>query len=442
MLKEAILFSLLYLSVLYSPIRIINIEGTLFGNQADQALEMDLNYDAEYENISNFIFVNESDYHKGYFADSICLKDSLYYNKSFCILNLTNVPPGNYFIYPDDHHPDSVFQYNGTIEVRDIKRIYIGERRSIIDYLILNSKLYKNFDFQNFTLSIYGKDINNTFIKRLILKDSENLYNLPLSCERILDSDVNCRGYFGTIKPNLYYVYGVENDDGLFFNLLAQNISFMISKEEDRVKKDITLNYIEGMGYYNEISSFYLNFSEKVDSYLFEAFFLKNENNLRYYNAIYECNSTIKGLSNILRCNFDFMDAPIGNYTLKYIYDSETYESKVTFEIKERKKEDILDENQLLNVYGNLKRNKNIDYAFFTFNGKRNIYLAYMVLTDGNKRKNFVQILNCKMVDYSDDLFDLKCEIDLSYVSEGEYTITEYYINNQHYFTNLVIRVN
>ena len=95
-----------------------------------------------------------------------------------------------------------------------------------------------------------------------------------------------------------------------------------------------------------------------------------------------------------------------------------------------------------MNFYGNLRSNKNVEYAFFTFNGKRNINLAYIVLTDENKRKNVIQVFDCKIVDYTNEEFDLKCMIDLSYISEGKYTLTEYYINNQHYLINIGVYVN
>ena len=45
-------------------------------------------------------------------------------------------------------------------------------------------------------------------------------------------------------------------------------------------------------------------------------------------------------------------------------------------------------------------------------------------------------------MDYTNDEFDLKCVIDLSYISQGKYTLTEYYINNQHYIANIGVNVN
>lgn len=446
MLSKIIIFLLLFLSVLGSSIVVQNITGTLYEKSPNQLLEITINADCciQPEKLSNFTFIENKNHSKIFFAPSICFNENeaLYNWKFFCVLYLVTIPSGRYTIYSEKYK--DMFFYNGNFSI-DIK----GEKDrkdSVIELFQLHSKIYENLDFQNFTLSLYGKEIDSSFIEKIVLKIGKNFSIIPVRCIQGHFIDAYCIGNFDGIKIGRYNTYGLQYD-GLFYNLSLHNIYFNIYEKEDLVNK-ISLLDIQGIGYYNERSSFTLYFNGKVDIKQFERFGLRNVNGLQDYNVNCMDNETFGGLSYSINCTFSLEGIPIGKYIINYIYQNYYYESIAALEIKKRKNENededenVFIENKLLNFYGNLKSNKNIEYAFFSFSGKRNINLAYIVLTDENKRKNVLQIFDCKIVDYTNDEFDLKCVIDLSYVSEGKYTLSEYYINNQYYIASIGVNVN
>jgi len=446
MLTKIIIFLLLFLSVLGSSVLVKNITGTLYEKLPNQLLEITFNADwgVQPEEFSNFTFIENKNHNKIYFAQSLCINENeaLYYWKFFCVLDLTNVPSGRYTIY-SENLKYMFFEYgNFSIDVKGEK----DRKKSVFELLQLHSKIYANLDFQNFTLSLYGKEIDSSYIEKLVLKTGKNFSIIPVRCIQGHFIDAYCIGNFDGIKSGRYNAYGLQYDS-LFYNLSIHEIYFNIYEKEDLVNK-ISLLDIQGIGYYNEKSSFTLYFNGKVDIKQFERFGLRNVNGLQDYNVNCMDNETFGGLSNSINCTFSLEGIPIGKYILNYIYQDYYYESIAVLEIKKRKNENededenVFTENKLLNFYGNLKSNKNIEYAFFSFSGKRNINLAYIVLTDENKRKNVLQIFDCKIVDYTNDEFDLKCVIDLSYVSEGKYTLSEYYINNQYYIASIGVNVN
>ena len=457
MLTKIIIFLLLFFAVLGSSILVESIDGILYEKLPNQLLEITINDNCciQPEKFSNFTFIENKNHRNIYFVHSLCINENeaLRHWKFFCILNLTDVPSGRYTIYSVYYEDMFFYKGNFSIDIRE-KDINIDRKDSIIESLELHSKIYEKLDFQNFTLSLYGKEIDSSYIEKLVLKSGQNYFIIPVRCMQGHFIDAYCVGNFDGIKSGINFVYGLQYD-GLFYNLSVHHIYFNIYEKEDLVNK-ISLLDIQGIGYYNERSSFTLYFNGRVDIKHFERFGLRNVNGLQDYNVNCMDNETFGEVTNSIHCSFILEGIPIGKYILNYIYQNEYYESIAVLEIKQRKSENekenenenekenekVLNENKLLNFYGNLKSNKNIEYAFFSFSGKRNINLAYIVLTDENKRKNVLQIFDCKIVDYSDDEFDLKCVIDLSYVSEGKYTLTEYYINNQHYIASIGVHVN
>ena len=443
-------------------IRVLNISGTLYGNEPNQILEVATN-DNEYfrsEKFDNFTFIDNKNQSKIYYADSFCLNenDTAYNPTFFCILDLAHVPPGRYIIYSNFYKIEFCEYYgNFIIDVnKKEKDINKDSKNVVFESLVLSSIIYEKSKFQNFALSLYGKEINSSYLESLILTKDNNLFIIPVKYIGSKFNEDYYTGNFERVNSETYNIYGVKYD-GLFYNLSFLQNDFNIYKKEN-VTNITTLLDIEGIGYYDELSSFSLFFQEEVDINLFQEFSLRNLNNLQDYHLNYIFNNTFGELSNSINCIFDLKGIPIGNFSLNYVYKGEYYETEIFLEIKKREKEnekekekekekenekeDDLIGNKLLNFYGNLRSNKNIEYAFFTFNGKRNINLAYIVLTDENKRKNVIQVFDCKTVDYTNEEFDLKCMIDLSYISEGKYTLTEYYINNQHYLINIGVYVN
>ena len=93
-------------------------------------------------------------------------------------------------------------------------------------------------------------------------------------------------------------------------------------------------------------------------------------------------------------------------------------------------------------VYHNFIGNKDNQIAYFSFYGKNvSNYLAYIVLSDEYSRINVLQTFDCISFKINLDKYDLRCLLNLAYVNKGAYTVSEYYINNQHYNTKKKINV-
>ena len=96
----------------------------------------------------------------------------------------------------------------------------------------------------------------------------------------------------------------------------------------------------------------------------------------------------------------------------------------------------------MLEVYHNFKSNKDNQIAYISFAGTHaSNYLAYIVLNDGYSKINVLQTIDCNTISSTLNGFDLKCIFNLTYVDQGNYTLTEYYINNKHYNTKTLIKI-
>ena len=196
---------------------------------------------------------------------------------------------------------------------------------------------------------------------------------------------------------------------------------------------------IYGDAYSNATSLFKLIFNKDVNVNYFSRFYLtdiKPYLSYAYYlNFSFYKNEYNKSVD----CLFDFKRVPIGSYLLNFIYKNKTYPTNLTLTVKET---EIIAENDLLDVYSNFKKKKNNQTAYFSFNGRnRNKNLAYIVLKNEYSNIYVLQTFDCKITDYNSISFDLKCNINLTYVEEGKYSISEYYINNEHYYTKKNINV-
>ena len=270
-------------------------------------LEISINADCciQPEDFGIFTFIENTNHSKIYNAQSLCINENeaLYDWKFFCILDLTNVPSGIYTIYSENLK--DMFFWNGNYSI-DVKReddINIDRKDSVIESLQLHSKIYENLDFQNFTLSLYGKEIDSSYIEKLVLKTGKNFFIIPVRCIQGHFIDAYCIGNFNGIKSGLYNVYGLQYDVS-FYNLSSYQIYFNTYEKEDLVNK-ISLLDIQGIGYYNEISTFTFYFNGRLDIKLFERFGLRNVNGLQDYNLKLMDKETFGGLSNSINCTFN-----------------------------------------------------------------------------------------------------------------------------------------
>ena len=148
----------------------------------------------------------------------------------------------------------------------------------------------------------------------------------------------------------------------------------------------------------------------------------------------YYVNFTIHRIYNTsMNISFDLTNVPKGDYNVLFYYSRKNYTTNITLNVKEK---EILSENELIDIYHNFKRNKDNQVAYFSFYGRiKTNFLAYIVLSNNYSKINVLQTKGCTIISSDAYGYDLKCNLNLTYVNEGKYTISEYYINNQHYNT-------
>jgi hypothetical protein len=203
------------------------------------------------------------------------------------------------------------------------------------------------------------------------------------------------------------------------------------------VEEDIKLLYFSGEAYKN-ISHLHLTFNKNVSPHDLD-FYLTDYH--KSYLTFPMYHSYCRAYNTSIECDFDFSVIPKGIYNIDYYYKQKKYETNITIEVKER---EILSENDLVEVYHNFKRYRDNQIAFFSFHGRNpSKNLAYIVLNDGYSKINVLQTFECitNNFDYDESQYDLKCKLNLTYVGEGKYSVSEYYINNQHYYTKNKINI-
>ena len=62
--------------------------------------------------------------------------------------------------------------------------------------------------------------------------------------------------------------------------------------------------------------------------------------------------------------------------------------------------------------------------------------MKYIALNDGYSKINVLQAFWYKIINYTynEAQYALKYNLNFTYAGEGDYTISEYYINNVHYY--------
>ena len=359
---------------------------------------------------------------------------------------------------PEENH--SKINEN-SINNRHIK--YLRNLENSIEMKILNvsGELYEHQKGQ--ILNIIFNYKKNTFnpeeIKNitLITTNKSKLYTPNTEC--------HCKSYYSnTNSTNIYcyldltYVPKGEYLINSFYyqnNIINDRRTLIKIKEEQKkeknienqtlidlkssVSEDLKLIGIYGEAYSNNTSLFKLVFNKDVNVNYFSRFYLTDINPIFSYAYFLNFSFYKVGYNSSFDCLFDFNRVPSGSYLLNFIYANKTYPTNITLTVKEK---EIVTENDLLDVYSDFKRNNNNQTVYFSFNGRnRNNNLTYIVLKDENSNINVLQTFDCKIIDYDSKTFDLKCNLNLTYVKEGKYSISEYYINGQHYYSKQNINV-
>ena len=429
-----------------TEMKILNVSGDLYEYKKEQILNIFINLKKnlfkpeEIKNITLFS-LNKS---RLYAPKTECHYKSYYVNGNgtniYCYLDLTSIPKGDYLIYYFYYQNKII---NDRITLITIKEEKKKETKTEIPQLIdVFAAGFENMSNQNFTLYFKTNDFDYELINGITIFKNNTIgsfgFYISLIClHKERNNSAFCLADFKGLIADKYNIMFLEYNKK-YINVTG-NISFDVYKKREPIEEDLKLINIYGDAYSNNISLLNLIFNKAVNVSYFSRFFLSNikqhfsyvDNiNFSFYKSSY--NSSVY-------CYFDFRKIPIRTYSLNFNYKNKEYITDVALTVK---KKEILVENELLDVYSNFKRNKTNQIAYFSFNGEnKNNNLAYIVLKDEYSKINVLQTFDCKIVDYNSISFDLKCNLNLTYVDGGKYTISEYYINNQHYYTKKNINV-
>ena len=412
-------------------IKILNAYGFIYEFKNNQKLYLIADGTINSSEINNITLVSKDD-SKIYKPNTICQPKDNYLNENktyfYCILDLTNIKRGNYSIE---------YFYYKNIKINDGKTlIEIKEKKKeIIELIKVNTNGYEHISNQNITLTFNNNDTNYSHITGLDIYNNKSYLYIPLKCPEkgLKNNTVLCLANFTYAESAEYYMKYI-----VYYSIpvnVEENISFYIFRH-------LKLLNIIGKANTNDTSSFNLVFNKKVNSSLFFDFYLTDSRlNNSNYHINFKFNESFYNSS--IYCLFNFKKIPIGTYYINYIYNNKAYITNITLTIKEK---EILYENELLNIYSNFERHEDNQLAYFSFYGKnKNINLTYIALNDGYSRINVLQTFGCDIIYYNNSYkYDLRCKLNLTYVDEGDYTLSEYNINNGHYLAkkNINVHVN
>ena len=423
-------------------IKILNVSGELYEYKKGQILNAYINLKKNLfvaEEIRN-ITLSSLNRSKLYMLNTECHYKNYTFNANatsiYCYLDLTKVPKGEYLI--------NTFVYQNNI-INDRKTLLTikseekKENKTEIPKLIyVYSSAYEYMDLQNISLYFNTYNFNHTLINSITIYKNSTPFSLSLNCLfRDYNNSAFCLADFKNISSGKYNImYFIYNNT--FVNV-SEKLNLDVYKKDKPIEDDIKLIGIYGDAYINTTSLLNLKFNKYVNVNYFSRFYLTDIK--PYLSYAYYLNFTFykSGYYSSVDCLFDFQNIPVGSYLLNFIYQNKTYPTNITLAVKGK---EIITENDLLDVYSNFKGKTNNQTAFFTISGiNRNNTLSYIVLKDEYSNINVVQTFDCKIIDYDFNSFDLKCKLNLTYVEEGKYSISEYYINGQHYYSKKNIKV-
>ena len=421
-----------------SNLKIIYVYGDLYEHDRNATLHLLVNNPINPLILSNISIITR-DFFKMYALNTHCF----YENNSFyeevtnikCILDLNEIQKGDYFI--------NSFYYNSTLVINNYTLITVKEheeekkdnKTEKIELMNVYTNGYENMSYQNISLFFKEDNVNIDLIKSMsIIGINESKKKVNLMCLfKEMNSSVLCLANFSNVYSGFYYVKLLEYN---YSNINVSNdIRFYIMKK--KIEEELKLLYAYGEAYTNNSSLFNLKFNKNVTPYDFQDFFLiDTKSNISYYLNYSLSKRDVNASIDIL---FHFYNESKGYYTLNFVYKNKTYLTNITLRVNEK---EIFLENELLEVYHNFKSNRDNQTAYFSFAGTHvSNYLAYIVINDGFSKINVLQTLDCNTISSSINGFDLRCQLNLTHVDKGNYTVSEYYLNNQHYNTKKIINI-
>lgn len=422
-------------------VKIVHVFGDLYEKEKNQTLHLYVNVSINPYSLKNITLKERNNPKIIFRPETYCHYENNYafgnVTSLTCDLNLTYVPKGNYSIY--------YFYYQNTINYDEYNLITIKEKEGKkenktekIELVYINSTAYENMTNQNITLFFRNNNTIYSLINYITIFNRNSIHTVVLFCLNKKNNSVFCLGDFSNVKSDIYNVSYLKYNNTIVN--VSNRIYFKVYKNDSKpINESIKLLEIYGDIYTNETSLLYLVFNKSVYTHYFSNFFLIREKSI--YSNTYNLNfsSYIDKYGSYVEFIFNFTNIPPGIYIINFTYKNKTYFTNITLNIKQR---ESLTENSLIDVYSNFKKNKNNQTAYFSFYGKnQNNNLAYIVLDDGYSRKNVIQTFDCKIVDENSHYFDLKCNLNLTYVNEGIYSVSEYYINNNHYYTKTKVDI-
>lgn len=418
-----------------NTIRILEVYPNLYEYKRNQTIYLYMNTPIYPKFLTNITLTSKyrSNY---YYPETECTyENNLAHGKVMtikCNLDLTYMSKGDYYIQYFLYNYEPIYDGETSIEIQ-------GEKReNHTDKIVLTGIDAMPYEYsinQNFTFYFNITEIVNIYYMRSITFKNGNgtLFNIDLKCNYKDSLAVYCLGDFEFIPasdPDYYYLlYLTYGNDSIYpYNEMKFKV---ISKP---VVKDLKLLYVYGDAYLNQ-SYLNMTFNKRPNSnnirFDLRDTKIQNKTTPLYHSDCYTLNTT-------LNCLFYFLNTSEGLYTIDYYYTeyniTKYYVTNITLDVKDRGK---YDESELLDVYHNFKRFKNNQTAFFSFYGQnKTSNLQYIVLRDENSRINVLQTYDCQLIRYynNDDKYDIKCVLNLMNVNRNNYVVSEYYINNQHYY--------
>ena len=466
MLTRLIIFSLLSISILSMPLRfdwilsdisdidfsdnnepsinsefaikILQAYGDLYEYKNNQSLHLLFNIPINPKYLKNITISTRNNSKFYYYIEKGCFYENNFSNGNVtnivCVLDLSTIPKGDYLI--------NYYYYENIRKVDKLALLTIKENEekknetAKMELIGVHSPGIEHKRAQNISLFFKNNEnININLINKIIIYKNRTSYNLSLSClSKEKNNSVLCITDFTNLNSGFYEVILYQ------YNYTYINSSILINFyiNEDKQANDIKLIAAYGEAFTKNFSLITLLFNRNVLLSEFNLFILRDsKTNYDYY--VNYTNPKIYKNSSSLDVLFDFRDIPKGLYYIRFVYRNKTYISNITLNVKEK---EIYDEAELLDVYHNFIGNKDNQIAYFSFYGKNmSNYLAYIVLSDEYSRINVLQTFDCISFKINLDKYDLRCFLNLTYVNKGAYTVSEYYINNQHYNTKKKINV-
>ena len=413
-------------------VKILFAYGDLYEYKMNQSLHLVMNTSVNPLEITNLTFIelNKSTLYKPrtrcFYESNVTYRNVTDVN---CILDLNDMKKGNYLISYFYYKNKRIYDNYTLIRINENKEKKKDNKTEKIELINVsfNSNLYSKY--QNLTLYFSNNNTKSSLINGITIYNTHIAMYFELTCiSKGSNNSVICPVDFSNVDTGYYNVMYYEYNH-TFYNA-SNYIRFYVYQKSEPIHEDLKLLGIYGEAFSKNISNLTLVFNKNVNPNNYSSFYLIDRKSMYRYYINFIIHRTYNTSMNV---SFDLTNVPKGNYNIMFYYNRKNYTTNITLNVKEK---EVLSENELIEIYHNFKRYKDNQVAYFSFYGKNKTnYLAYIVLNDGYSKINVLQTLGCTIVSSNAYGYDLKCNLNLTYVNEGKYTISEYYINNQHYNT-------